>query len=187
MGVEDQLRSFRGFIGGADSRKLRDLSRSRFLVEPFGIPLLAGGQGSVYEDLHKGEPGVAVERAHRVAVFLIGGDEAHQGQEPRVGEQFADLGDSADVLLSLLGGEAEICVEAVAYIITVEAIGRRALAYEKLLKGHRYGAFSRAAQAGEPESGSREPQGPRSSGVIELAAVPLDVGAFDIVAHGLTM
>ena len=57
------------------------------------------------------------------AVGGVGRDERADGDGAGVGEQPGDVRGAADVLGAVLGGEAEVAVDAVAQVVAVEAVG----------------------------------------------------------------
>lgn len=61
------------------------------------------------------------------------------------------LGNSADVLVSVLLREAEILVQAKSHIVAVEAVGRDAEMEEVLLERGRDGGLAGGRQAGQPD------------------------------------
>ena len=62
-------------------------------------------------------------------------DEARQTDDSAVGEQFRHLGDTTNVLFAVLKSEAEVLVETVTNVVTVETVRRNALTDEVLLEG----------------------------------------------------
>lgn len=67
-------------------------------------------------------------------VLFEGRDKAAEADLATVGEELGDLGDSANVLPSVLRGEAEVVVEAGADVVAVEAVGGDAQIDEKSLE-----------------------------------------------------
>ena len=66
---------------------------------------------------------VVVKRANQVAVGAVRADETGDRDHPRLGKEFRDFADSANVLRPILSGESKVLVQSVANVIAVEAIG----------------------------------------------------------------
>ena len=62
-------------------------------------------------------------------------DERAQCHDARVGKELSDLCHPADVLLAVLGGEAEVLVQPRPDVVAVEAVGGDAAGDEVLLQG----------------------------------------------------
>lgn len=62
-----------------------------------------------------------------------------------------DLGDTADVLVAILLGEAKVLVQAEAHIVAIEAVGGDTEVEEVLLEGGGDGGFARGRETGKPE------------------------------------
>lgn len=62
-------------------------------------------------------------------------DEAGDANQPGVGKQSGHLGDAADVLLAVFGGEAQIPVQAVADVVSVQRVARDGVGHQVLLQG----------------------------------------------------
>ncbi len=131
-----------GFVGVVDAGEAFDLACSCFFVEAFGIAGLADFYWGVDEDFEEGEACVLVDFSDLVAVGLVRGDEAGDGDEACVGEEFGDFADSSDVFYSVVGGEGEVVVEAVADVVAVESVGEVAGLYECVFEGDGDGGFS---------------------------------------------
>lgn len=76
-----------------------------------------------------------------------GGDEAGDAHQTGVGEQLGHLGHAADVLLAVLGGEAQVLVEAVADVVPVQRVAGDGVCHQVLLQRKAYGGLARARQA----------------------------------------
>lgn len=146
-------------VGGADAGELGDLALAGLLVQALGVALLGDLDGDVDPDLDKGQAGLAagalglVQRARQVAVGAVRADEAGDGDGARVGEQLGHLGDAADVLLAVLGREAQVLVQAEPDVVAVQAVRALAvwLADERLLERHRDRGLAARRQAGQPD------------------------------------
>jgi hypothetical protein len=66
----------------------------------------------------------------------------------------AYLGDTPDVLLSVLGREAKVLVQAEPDVVAVESVGLETKVEEVLLKGNGNGGLSRGGETGEPDGGT---------------------------------
>lgn len=66
----------------------------------------------------------------------------------------AYLGDTPDVLLSVLGREAKVLVQAEPDVVAVESVGLKTKVEEVLLKGNGNGGLSRGGETGEPDGGT---------------------------------
>jgi hypothetical protein len=64
------------------------------------------------------------------------------------------LGDTPDVLLSVLGREAKVLVQAEPDVVAVESVGLETKVEEVLLKGNGNGGLSRGGETGEPDGGT---------------------------------
>jgi hypothetical protein len=67
---------------------------------------------------------------------------------------FAYLSDTPDVLLSVLGREAKVLVQAEPDVVAVEPVGLKTKVEEVLLKGNGNGGLSRGGETGEPDGGT---------------------------------
>ena len=63
-----------------------------------------------------------MQRAGVVASGAVRADERHERDHAGVGEQPRHLTDAAHVLGAVVGGEAEVAVEAVAEVVAVERV-----------------------------------------------------------------
>jgi len=66
----------------------------------------------------------------------------------------AYLSDAPDVLLSVLGREAKVLVQAEPDIVAVESVGLKTKVEEVLLKGNGNGGLSRGGETSEPDGGT---------------------------------
>ena len=66
----------------------------------------------------------------------------------------AYLSDTPDVLLSVLGREAKVLVQAESDLVAVEPVGLKTKVEEVLLKGNGNGGLSRGGETSEPDGGT---------------------------------
>ena len=66
----------------------------------------------------------------------------------------AYLSDTPDVLLSVLGREAKVLVQAEPDVVAVEPVGLKTKVEEVLLKGNGNGGLSRGGETSEPDGGT---------------------------------
>lgn len=85
-----------------------------------------------------------------------GGDEAGDADEPRIGEEPRHLGDAPDVLLAVLGREAQVLVQAMPHIVTIQGVAGDAVSHQVLLQSKANGclASSRKAWGRQKSEGS---------------------------------
>jgi len=146
-------------IRRANPRELGDLALSRLLVQALWIPLLRDINRHVNPYLDERHALLAagalrlVQLPRQVAVRTVRADEARDSDGARIGEEFGHLGDAADVLLAVLGREAEVLVEAEADVVAVEAVGIEVdgTAEERLFEGDGDGGFATGAEPREPD------------------------------------
>src|SRR5690606_18523128 len=121
--------------------------------------------------------------AHVVAVGPVGADKAGQGDHPGIHEELGDLADATDVLVAILGGKAQVLVDAEADVVAVEAVGDLAHLVQGAFQGHRDGALAAAGETGKPEGRGFLVEQAVAVGAGDLAVVPVDVGG-DLFGHG---
>lgn len=85
---------------------------------------------------------IVMLRAH----LSVWTDETGEAHDAAIGEQFGHLADSADILLAVLWGKAEVLVEAVSDVVSIQAVCRDALRHEVLLQGEGDGRFTGSRQ-----------------------------------------
>jgi hypothetical protein len=116
-------------IRRTDTSELGDLALSGFLVQTLGVTLFSDLDGDIDPDLNEGDTRLAagslgfVKCTSLIAVGAIGRDEGCDGDGARVSEELGDLGDSANVLLTILGAEAQVLVQTEADIVAVQTVG----------------------------------------------------------------
>lgn len=66
----------------------------------------------------------------------------------------AYLSDTPDVLLSVLGGEAKVLVQAEADVVAIESVGLETKVEEVLLESNGDGGLARGRETGEPDGGT---------------------------------
>src|SRR5260221_330675 len=89
-------------------------------------------------------PAIVVERRN----------ERGDADEAGIGEQCRDFADAADVLLPVLGREAQVGVEATAHVVAVDRVRRPAAIEQCAFEGHRECRLAGAGQSGQPHNGS---------------------------------
>jgi hypothetical protein len=99
---------------------------------------------------------------------FVGADEARERDDARVGEELAHLADAPDVLLAVLGAEAQVLVEAHADVVAVEAVGGDAGVDERLLEGDGDGALARAERPVNQSVMPLLPRAPQRSSRVML-------------------
>jgi len=73
-------------------------------------------------------------------------NETGDAHQPSVGEQPGHLCNTADVLLAVYGGEAQVLVQAVANVVSVQRVAGNRVGHEKLLQGKADGRLSGTRQ-----------------------------------------
>jgi len=66
----------------------------------------------------------------------------------------AYLSDTSDVLLSVLGGEAKVLVQAEADVVAIESVGLETKVEEVLLESNGDGGLARGRETSEPDGGT---------------------------------
>ena len=84
-------------------------------------------------------------------------DEGRDAHDSSVSEQLGHLRDSADVLLPVLRGEAQVLVEPRADVVPIQTIGRNPLGNQVLLQRKGDGGLPRPRQTGQPDGAPSEP------------------------------
>ena len=116
-------------VWSTDAGELGNFSLTGLFVKTLGITLLSDLDGNVDPNLDEGDTGITtgplslVQLTGQVAISSVWADEAGDGDGGGIGEEFGDLGDTADVLFPVLGRETEIFVQAEADVVAIEAIG----------------------------------------------------------------
>lgn len=59
-------------------------------------------------------------------------DETGDAHQPGICKQFGDLSDATDVLLTIVGREAQILVQTVANVVSVQRVTRDRMGHEEL-------------------------------------------------------
>jgi hypothetical protein len=132
------------------------------LVETLGIPTLALGEIALHVDLEKSA--FRHEAPGKGAVNCIGGDESREHDVSQVVQERGNFRNASDVLRTVVVGEAEIAVETVTEVVTVQACNAD-VALEEL-------PFNRGGErglAGSRESG--EPDDERRVAILFLVVV----------------
>lgn len=90
------------------------------------------------------------------SVLLEGRHEAAQADLSAVGEEFGNLGDPPDVLLSVLGTEAEVVVQSGPDVVAVEPVRGYAQVDQERFKLEGYRGLARPGQTREPDRAPAE-------------------------------
>lgn len=73
-------------------------------------------------------------------------DETGDAHQPSVCKQSGHLGDTPDVFLAVYGGEAQILVQAVANVVSVQRVARDSMGHEVLFQGKTDGSLPSTRQ-----------------------------------------
>lgn len=73
-------------------------------------------------------------------------DKTGDADQPGIGEQFGHLSDSTDVLLAVQGGEAQVLVEAVANVVSVQRVAGDGVGQQVLLQSKTNGGLASTRQ-----------------------------------------
>lgn len=173
------LRSVRSLIRRTNTRELLDLAGSSLLVQSLGIPLLSdlNRHLDVYlDELNLALLVLLVQLPRHLAILLVRADETRQGDGRGVGEELGHLGDTADVLVAVGFGEAQVLVQAETDVVAVEAVGGETQVQEVLFQGGSNRGFARCGKAREPDGkpalgAQAEALGAREGGVPGYVAV----------------
>lgn len=76
-----------------------------------------------------------------------GRDEAGDADQAGVGEELGHLGDAPDVLLAVLGSEAQVLVQTVPDVVPVQRVAGNAVRHQILLKSKAHGGFTGTGEA----------------------------------------
>ncbi len=82
-----------------------------------------------------------------MAYLVEGGDEAGQAYDTTVSEQLGHLRNTSDVLFSVAVAEAEVAVETMTDVISIQTVGRDALAHQILLQSKGNGRLTGSRQS----------------------------------------
>ena len=184
MDLNGELGVLGGLIGVIDASEALDLSGAGSLVQSLGIASLALLNRNVHEDLNEVTAGDTAPDG--LAVNLVRRDEAHEGDGAVLCEQLGDLTNAANILDTVVGGKAEVLVQAVPDVVAVEVDGELAHACEGVLESAGHGGLAAAAEASEPQDAALLVKERLLVATGHHALVPLDVGGItDIVGGGL--
>ena len=161
-GVSRRSGFFGPLVRAVDAGEVRDLARARFGVQALGITLLAFLERGVAEHLEEVEAGVGVHFTGQLPVFGQRADRRHQHDLAGVGQQRRHMRQPAQVLRAVGHGKAQVGIQAVPQVVTVENISGKTLFEQLLLDQHGHRRLAGAGQAGEPH---RPARGRRSSAV----------------------
>lgn len=86
-------------------------------------------------------------------------DETGDAHQTGVGEQFGHLCNTTDVFFPVLCGEAQILVQAVANVVSVQWVTRDGVGHKVLFQGKTDGGLSRTRQTWRTDESTCEPGG----------------------------
>lgn len=154
-----------------------DLAGLGLFVQPLGVALLALLQACVDEHLDKGERWVVLgmELACIVSIGLVRRDKRGDTDGGRRREQQGHLGNAADVLLTILGGETQVLVESEADVVTIHTECRLVQMQQVLLESRSNGGLAGRREAREPDAHSLLVQQLRTLRIRHSAGVESDV------------
>jgi hypothetical protein len=93
-----------------------------------------------------------MQLASNIPVLSIRRDKRRDGHRVAIGEQLGNLGDPADILVTVGFGETQVLVQAEADVVAIEAVGGdAALGEQVVLELDGDGGFARGREAGEPD------------------------------------
>lgn len=153
MRVEVDLWVFWSLVRVVDPGEVLDKALSGLLVQALWISLFGNSKRHVDIDLDEGKVGLLVELSGSVSVLLVWGDEGRQGDDAGVGKELRHLGDSSDVLVSVLLAEAQVLVQAESDVVTVESVALDVVLEQFSLERTSNSALSGGTQTCEPEGG----------------------------------
>ncbi|KAI3478708.1 hypothetical protein L1887_59345 [Cichorium endivia] len=161
-----------------DTGELLDFAGLGLLVETLGVTALARLDAGVDKHLDKGKLGHMrlVELPCDLAVRLVRRDERGDGDRGGRRKEQRDLRDAADVLLAVLGREAEVLVEAKADVVTIKTVRRLLERQQVLLERSGDRRLARRRQSGKPDRESLLRQQLGALVVRDVARVERDVG-----------
>lgn len=122
IGVQDNLWVGWFFVGRVNSGELGDFAIASALVEAFDIARLAGCKWRIDIDFKELDAAFKCDFTCAPTIGLIGGDECSDDDESGVCHEFCDFGDAPDVFGAVFMRKAEICVQAMAYVVAVEHV-----------------------------------------------------------------
>ncbi len=120
--VEDDFWICGFLVGRVDSRKFGDFAVACALVEAFDVSRFAGCQRCIHVDFEELDATFERDFTGTTTIGLIGGDERGHDDDAGVGHELGNFGDASNVFGSVFVREAEVCVEAVAYVVSVEHV-----------------------------------------------------------------
>ena len=153
VGLDMDLRRFRGFVRRRDAGELGDLATARLGVESLDVAGFADGERGVDEDLDE-----RMVREGGAGLGAVGGQRSDQGDErdvTRTGEEAGNGGGTTDAFGAVGGGEAEVAVERDAEVVAIDADDVTAGVEESALNGFGDGRLARAGEAREPDNRRR--------------------------------
>lgn len=80
-------------------------------------------------------------------------DETGDAHQPSVRKQFGHLSDATDVLLTVFGSEAQVLVQALANVVSVQRVARDGVRHKELFQGKTDGGLPCTRQTLRHDSG----------------------------------
>ena len=154
--VERQGRVFWRFKWRGDTREVLDFATARAGIKTFHVPLFAHLKWCGHEDFF--EVVLPNDVFSHLADFLRWADEGGDGDDARVDKEFAHFGDAPNVFAAVFGRETQVGVDARADVVAIEDATEQAAILQGAFQSNGHGAFSRAAQSGEPEHHTALPE-----------------------------
>lgn len=124
-----------GLIRIVNASEVLNLALTSLLIQALGVTLLGDLKRDIDMNLHERNASLLMDLAGYLAIGDIRGDEGGGGDDTNVSCKFGYLGDAANVLLAIVGTEAEVAVETEANVVTVETVDEVALLEHLLLEG----------------------------------------------------
>lgn len=140
-----------------NASEILDLTSAGLLVKALGVALLGDFEGHIDVDLNEGNGLVAtlssllVQLTGDLAIRSVGGDEGGDSDGGRIGKELSNLGDTANVLVSVGLGKTKVLVEAEADVVAIETVGGDAQVEEVLLKSSGDGGLARGRETRQPD------------------------------------
>jgi hypothetical protein len=152
LGVNDEIGTIRLFKPGVLTCEILYLSRVDFGIKSLGISLCAGLVGGTYIDFEKVV--ISENGASQRTQLVVRGDKRRDRHDPGLGKQLGDLGNSPDILETVLVGEAEILIQTRSDIVPIEDFHEIPLLVEATLEEIGEGRFPGARQTIHPDDNS---------------------------------
>ncbi len=151
--VEVHLGVLRCLVLLADAGHVGQRARLGLGVQALGVANRAHLDGSI--DEHLEEIPVVEDLAGGPAICPERRDEGHDDHKPGFEHEFSGLGHAADILRSVLRGEAKVLVDAGANVVTIKHEGVHAKCEEAPLEGVGDRRLARSGQTRQPDHARR--------------------------------